>query len=345
MIKLNIYVLGLIFLLIIGAIYIYKRWVKYNYDEIDIEEDIDKAFEEGYEDFEEEFAEIDDGPLIEGFAKKKRRKWLKRIWKGLKIAGSLTPLGLLSKGGRKLVKKAYKSKYGQRLKRKLSEKAKEKAKEKIMAYLEKKVKEHPKIQPVIETLKKDWVAQVAQKIRENPALITTFSLLATNQAFKAYSENAAGVAQNQKEMVEARLRSDPRIQEAMTLFQQQPELRERIKELMQYPVVKDVADELASNNGIIRKTKNVIRIIRDWLRSLRRRGETSVDEDNIQVDTEDLGSGIDEFEKQPDVKNPLPQINHDDFEGYRNYSNREWNTQFTSINPKHAWDVNTEINI
>lgn len=330
MIKFNIFILGLIFIAIIIAIYLYKKWIEFEeletFTEEGLEEALDDAIIEGFEDAE----------IIEGFAKKRKGKWRRRIWKGIKFARYLTPAGLATKGLKKLGKRALRSKYGQRLKKKLSEKAKEKAKEKIIAYLQKKVEQHPKIKPVIDMIKNnEWVPAVAQKIRENPMLITGFSLLATNAALREYAQNAnATVPAELKEM------KDPRLQQAITTLQADPQLRERIKQLMQYPVVKEVADELASDNGIVRKTKNVIRIIKDWLRSLRKPGETSVDEDDITADNlDEIGGAYDEFLAEKEIKTPLPQISHDDFEGYTNYSSN-WGLQFGSINPNHAWDVN-----
>lgn len=337
MVRLNIYVLGLIFIAIIGAIYLYRRWLEFEeveaFTEEGLEEALDDAIIEGFEDAE----------IVEGFAKKKKRKgkWRRRLWKGIKFARYLTPAGLAAKGVKKLAKRALRSKYGQRLKKKLSEKAKEKAKEKIIAYLQKKVEQHPKIQPVINMIKNnEWVPQVAQKIRENPMLVTGFSLLATNAALRQYAENANNLTGAARSEIETQLRSDPRLKDAITMLQNDQQLREHIKQLMQFPVVKEVADELASDNGIIRKTKNVIRIIKNWLRSLRGRNETSVDDDNI--DDKNLGEitgGDDVFLPEDEVKKALPQLPYDDFEGYTNYSSN-WSKQFGSINPTRAWDIN-----
>jgi hypothetical protein len=354
MIKPNIYVLGLILLLIIVAVYLYRKWNEFEREGFD---DDEEGFgEDGFEDddeegFDEEGFDEEDGVMIEGFKKKKKRwrrlkKWGKRLNKVRKFAKYLIPgaaVGILAaKLAKKAAKRALRSKYGQRLKRKLSEKAKEKAKEKIMAYLEEKAKTHPKIKPVIDMLRNnEWVPVVAAKLRENPQLITVFSVLSAK--YQAGLEMTPQLSDE----IERQLGSSPQIKQALITLQSDPDLRDKVKLLLRYPVVKQVTDELASDNGIVRKTKNVIRIIKSWLRTLRKPGEGILPEDDISMN--DLPADIkpednEYIESVAGVKQELPPVEYDDFEGYIDYDN-EWASQFKSINSKKPWDINTQINM
>jgi hypothetical protein len=222
--------------------------------------------------------------------------------------------------------------------RRLANKVKEKGKEKIIEYLEKKAKQYPRMIPVVNTLKNDkWVYDVAAKIRANPEIITLFSL-----AKQAASSN---YSPEQMKQLELQIQQSPQLQKALITLQSDPTFTKHVKFLLAYPVVREIADELASNNSASKKTRNIIKIVRGWLRSTRRPNETSVEEDDIQAN--DIPQEITQLTSMMDsnIKIPLPPLKHDDFEQFADYHTGEWSSQFDSLNPKKAWNINTQINM
>ncbi len=219
-------------------------------------------------------------------------------------------------------------------------KAAEKGKDVIIKYLEKKAKKHPRMRPVVKALKEDkWVYEVAAKIRANPELITIFSL--------AKQAQASGFSKEQMQQLELQIKQSPQLQKALITLQSDPQFAKYVKYLMVYPVLREIADELASKNSAVKKTKNIIKIVRAWLRSTRKPNETSVDEDDIQ--SNDLPKELKQIPSvtaiDTNIRTELKPLKHDDFEQFADYDDDEWSSQFNSLNPQKAWDINTQINM
>ncbi len=219
-------------------------------------------------------------------------------------------------------------------------KAAEKGKELMIEYLEKKAKQHPRLKPVVKALKEDkWVYEVAAKIRDNPELITIFSL--------AKQAQSSGFSKEQMQQLELQIKQSPQLQKALITLQSDPQFAKYVKYLIVYPVLREIADELASKNKPVKKTKNIIKIVRAWLRSTRKPNETSVDEDDILAnDIPKELKQLPNIEVTDTVNKPeLKPLKHDDFEQFMDYDNGEWLDQFSSLNPRRAWDINTQINM